>query len=62
MAKKKPIYDVWCTTSYGTGMQAVKALNKKEAERKFKKRFPKQNIISVDKTTSTNHTYLSFAI
>lgn len=62
MAKKKPIYDVWCTTKFGTGLQAVKALNQAEARRKFKKRFPKQRIIEVSKTTSESYIYLSNAI
>lgn len=49
MAKKKPIYTVWCTTKFGTGVQAVKADNKIEARKKFKKRFPKSSILSIDK-------------
>jgi hypothetical protein len=43
--KKKPIYGVYCTTQFGFGLQGVKALNQKEARRKFKRRFPKQKII-----------------
>ncbi len=48
--KKKPIYNVWCTTKFGTGCQPVKANNKTEARKKFKKRFPKSMILDVHKT------------
>lgn len=49
MATKKPIYTVWCTTKYGTGAQPVKAKNKIEARKKFKKRFPKSSILDIHK-------------
>lgn len=47
--KKKPIYNVWCTTKHGMGCQPVKANNKVEARKKFRKRFPKSSIISITK-------------
>ncbi len=36
--KTKPIYMVHCTTKFGFGCQPVKASNKIEARRKFRKR------------------------
>lgn len=48
-SNKKPIYQVFCTTSYGFGMQPVKANNKKEAREKFKKRYKKSKVVSIEK-------------
>ena len=48
-ANKKPIYAVHCTTSFGFGLQFVKAANQKEAKAKFKKRFKKQRILYAEK-------------
>lgn len=50
--KKKPIYNVYLTNKFGMGCCPVKADNKKEARKKFKKRFPKSRIIDIDKATS----------
>ena len=50
--KKKPIYNVLCTTQYGIGCQPVKADNQKEARTKFKKRFKKSSVISISKASS----------
>lgn len=61
MANKKPVYAVWCTTKYGTGLQPVKANNKAEAKAKFKKRFPKQRVLSIDRAED-NHRFFSSAI
>ena len=54
--KAKPIYAVYCTTGvYGIGCCPVKANNKTEARKKFKKRFPKSKIISIDKSERKSH-------
>lgn len=56
MAQKKPIYMVWLQNKLGhVGLQHVKADNKAEAKKKFRKRFPTSRIISVDKATDFNH-------
>lgn len=49
MAKTKPIYLVWLTTSFGIGVQPVKANNQTEARAKFKKRYPKKRILDIAK-------------
>lgn len=49
-----PIYTVYCTTSFGLGAQPVKAKTKRDAIRKFKKRFPKQRVIDCHKSTHTH--------
>ncbi len=48
MPKTKKIYQVFLNTQYGIGMQPVKANNQKEARAKFKKRYPKKRIISIE--------------
>lgn len=54
-AIKKPVYYVWLQSKMGTlGMQPVKANNKQEAKRKFKKRFPKSKVLSIE-IGSGNH-------
>lgn len=47
----KPIYFVWLINkkTKGLGMQPVKADNKKEANKKFKKRFPHSSVIDIKK-------------
>lgn len=55
--KAKPIYNVWCTTKFGTGVQPVKALNKKEARTKFKKRFPKSTVLDITKREEPLHSW-----
>lgn len=50
--KNKNIYQVFCRTQYGIGMQPVKASTKKEAREKFKKRNKKSVITSVEKADS----------
>lgn len=48
MAKKfKHIYGVWLATKYSIGMQPVKGNNKKEARKRFKKRYPNKMILDI---------------
>lgn len=54
---KKPLYNVFCTTKYGIGCQPVKANNKREARKKFKKRFKKSRVISVEKRDAGGKLY-----
>jgi hypothetical protein len=54
-AKQKPIYAVYCITNFGFGCQPVKALNKKEARKKFRNRFPKRRIIDIEKSSAESH-------
>lgn len=46
--KKLKTYQVFLNTQFGIGMQPVRARNKKHAKEKFKKRFPKKRVISVE--------------
>lgn len=60
--KAKPIYGVWCETKFGIGLQPVKANCKREARKKFKKRFPNSRIVSVVLASKENLEFASQAI
>lgn len=46
--KYKKLYLVFTTTKHGIGLQPTKGNSKKQARDRFKKRFPKNQILSID--------------
>lgn len=51
--KYKNIYAVYLPTQYGIGMQPTKGNNIAQARERFKKRFPKKKIISIERLYTT---------
>lgn len=49
MKPKKHIYFIYLATTFGIGMQPTKGDTMKDARGRYKKRFPKGKILSIEK-------------